>query len=399
MLCHAFEITRIKDFNGMVSKLAPSLVPPRITILLNVNMTDRYTLAITVALLTESSLTCRKRRVKCDEVQPHCKNCERVGRECVYPDKSTVSQRPRPLSACKSSDGLTRPAVRDVSASSASNDIIFGLTTAPTSRQTAGLVEASQVWSPFPAEQPEVPVNVLPEETFLLDDNLFAFDGTLTPNLGPVEWYDLLAEDAINSMQGQNIGNRWNFDVHSLSRRQSPQPPVALDTGSVAFDSADSQTVSMIHKPWNTVSSIELKVDELNYFEHFINVVAPILDLFDTGKHFASVVPHLALRNVGLLKSLLAVGACHMAIINHQSSDAETSMPTTSNTPASSSSALPGASSIAEQYYYETLQYISQNLVYQAYTTSYEILATATMISTYEVSEPQVKCIPFFVLH
>jgi hypothetical protein len=351
-------------------------------------MTKLHTPLTIVALLTEPSLTCRKRRVKCDEVRPHCKNCERVGRECAYPDKSTVPQRPRPLSACKSSDGLTRPAVGDASASSTNNDIIFGLTPAPTSGQAAGLVDASQVWSPFPAEQPEVSVDVLPEETFLLDDNLFAFEGTLIPNLGPIEWYDLLAEDAINSMQGQNIGSRWNFDVHSLSRRQSPQPPVVLDTGSVAFDSADSQAVSTTNKPWNTVSSIELKVDELEYFEHFINVVAPILDLFDAGKHFASIVPHLALRNVGLLKSLLAVGACHMAIIKHQSSGAETPMPATSNTPASSSSALPGASRIAEQYYYETLQCISQNLVYQAYTTSYEILATATMISTYEVSEP-----------
>jgi hypothetical protein len=345
--------------------------------------------------LTDFSLTCRKRRVKCDEVQPHCKNCERVGRECLYPDRSTISQRPRPLSASKSSDVLTRPAVADVSAPSTSNDIIFGLTTAPASGQAGGLVGTSQVWSPFPAEQPEVPVNVLPEEHFLLDDNLFAFDGTLTPNLGPAEWYDLLAEDAINSMQGQAQGNRWNFDIHSLSRRQSPQPSAALDSGSVAFDSADSQATPTIHKPWNTISTIELNLEELGYFEHFINVVAPILDIFDTGKHFANVVPHLALRNVGLLKSLLAVGACHMAILKHQPPNNENPTPAASNTPASISSASSSANRTAEQYYYETLQYISQNLVYQAYTTSYEILATAVMISTYEVSKPHMEFIQY----
>jgi hypothetical protein len=52
----------------------------------------------------------------------------------------------------------------------------------------------------------------------------------------------------------------------------------------------------------------------LIFFEHYVNPVAPILDLFDSVKHFAGVVPHLALHNVGLLESFLAVGACHMLL-------------------------------------------------------------------------------------
>jgi hypothetical protein len=154
----------------------------------------------------------------------------------------------------------------------------------------------------------------------------------------------------------------------------------------VAFDEAEAQTTPpVVHKPWNTEHSIELQPEDVVYFEHFIHVVAPILDLFDPTQQFASVVPHLALRNVGLLKSILAVGACHMALLQSQSPGTEGISPAPPSTPASNSSAPPNTSRIAEQYYYETLQYLSQNLLYQAYTTSHEILATAIMISTYEV--------------
>ncbi|EXM15473.1 hypothetical protein V3481_017560 [Fusarium oxysporum f. sp. vasinfectum] len=40
---------------------------------------------------------------------------------------------------------------------------------------------------------------------------------------------------------------------------------------------------------------------------------------------------------------------------------------------------------MATQYYYETLQYLSQTLLYPSYAESHEILATAIMISTYEM--------------
>jgi hypothetical protein len=255
------------------------------------------------------------------------------------------------------------------------------------SGQGAEIVDPMQSWLPFqPASN-----NVLPDESFFLDDSLFTFGDTLTPNFGPVEWYDLLAEDAINSMQGETQSTRWNFDITSLSRKQTPRQSLVPEVDGVVFDNTDAQPVTtqdIVPKPWNTENKIELKRDELVYFEHFISVVAPILDLFDPGKHFASVVPHLALRNVGLLKSLLAVGACHMSIYLPQSSSCNEGLtPAPPSTPASASSVPPNTSRVAEQYYYETLQYLSQNLLYQTYTTSHEILATAIMISTYEVSD------------
>jgi hypothetical protein len=184
-------------------------------------------------------------------------------------------------------------------------------------------------------------------------------------------------------MQGQTHSNRWNFDIASLSRRQSPRQSVAPAAEDDPFGSVNVQTVAIAEQPWNTETRIELKRQELTYFEHYVNEVAPILDLFDPAKHFANVVPHLALHNVGLLKSLLAVGASHMALSQDQHVGNEAASQVQPDTPASSSSASTTIRRAAEQLYYETLQYLSQNIWHHSYTNSREILVTATMISTY----------------
>lgn len=290
-------------------------------------------------------------------------------------------QGPRPISARKSRSASTT----DISAPTQRPQSAFE---APQAKEVnlldVDIPDAAQTWPPFPGEQPSVADNAGPilDDGFFIDDSLFNFGDTLTPNFGPVEWYDLLAEDAISSMRDQTQIRRWNFDVTSLSRRQSPRQSVLPDAGIDAFSDTDVRVAPVVHKPWNTQTRIELKQDELPYFEHFISVVAPILDLFDPAMHFATVVPHLALHNIGLLKALLAVGACHMALFQ-TSGSIDTRSPVPPDTPASTSSAPPTTSRIAEQYYYETLQYLSQNLGYPAYTSSHEILATAVMISTY----------------
>ena len=199
-----------------------------------------------------------------------------------------------------------------------------------------------------------------------------------------IEWYDLLAQDAIDTMQDQNPTNRWNFDYSSLSRRQTPRQSVAPEAGPGDGDESATATQALPSEPWNTESRIELKDEELVFFEHYINVVAPILDLFDPLNHFASMVPHLALRNIGVLKSILAVGARHLTL-GQATEPTEPLLHVPPGTPASVHSLSPNATKFAEQYYFETLQYLSQNLLYQTYTGSHEILVTAIMISTYEM--------------
>lgn len=186
-------------------------------------------------------------------------------------------------------------------------------------------------------------------------------------------------------MQDQNPSNRWNFDYASLSRRQTPRQSVGPDAGVDGGDDPAAAARDLLSEPWNTATMIELTDEELVFFEHYINFVAPILDLFDPLNHFASMVPHLALRNVGLLKSILAVGARHLTLGQAPADPNEAILHVPPGTPASVHSLSPNAAKFAEQYYFETLQYLSQNLLYQSYTGSREILVTAIMISTYEM--------------
>jgi hypothetical protein len=222
-------------------------------------------------------------------------------------------------------------------------------------------------------------------------------------NISPFEWYDLLAQDAISQIQRLNDASngepRWNFDESTLSRRQSPAPR-SIDTDSHAQDrhgnglGVSSVDHDSANKPWNTTESIELSPADLGFFRYYTEIVGPILDLFDQARHFTNVVPHLALRNSGLLKAILAVAAKHMSLgvkvrqpQSHggNSSESNSLSPevTTGGGQPPEQSQIPAH--MATQYYYETLQYLSQTLLYPSYAESHEILATAIMISTYEM--------------
>ncbi|KAJ4299294.1 hypothetical protein N0V90_004538 [Kalmusia sp. IMI 367209] len=306
-----------------------------------------------------ASLTCRKRRVKCDEQKPRCGQCLKSERECTYAYSTEDAAR----MATGAQEATTSPTQTTASV----------LIKSPSIRRSIGEADAG----PF-GESPELRFDLSP----------VALSTSLpSPNSAPFEWYDLLAEDAINNIQKHNLG----FNQLSLSRRQSPVPDAHTDdidpqlqsTGPTGLPDA-----SIPAEPWKSLDIISLTDDELGFFHHYINVLGPILDLFDPLRHFSNLVPKLAVHNVGLLKSLLAVAARHMALLSdHQTSQQSFH----AQTPASHSSVQDsnGLSNpfleVATQCYYETLQYLSQNLLYPSYTKSTEIIATAILISTYEM--------------
>jgi hypothetical protein len=130
---------------------------------------------------------------------------------------------------------------------------------------------------------------------------------------------------------------------------------------------------------WNSVEVIPLTDDELVLFQHYVAVVGPILDLCDPTRQFTTSVPRLAVHNLGLLKSLLAVAARHMAALNLPS------YLQSGNEPHIVNPLL----NVATQYYYETLHYLSQNLNQGSYPRSREIISTALLISTYEMFDAE----------
>jgi len=235
--------------------------------------------------------------------------------------------------------------------------------------------------------------------TVSLDPGISPFSGNQTSllNISPFEWYDLLAQDAITQIQRQaSLADgqpRWAFDEAALSRRQSltslPEDNHS-STADIAGQLSGEHGQKCVTDPWNVSSNIPLSDEDQKYLKYYIDVVGPILDLFDPDDHFTNVVPHLAIRNVGLLKSILAVTARHMSLDScypAPSSGAEEGQIPDIPSQAERESLLKRSEHghIAAQYYYETLQYLSKNLLYPSYADSLEILATSIMISTYEM--------------
>lgn len=219
-----------------------------------------------------------------------------------------------------------------------------------------------------------------------------------SPNSAPYEWYDLLAEDAIQNVAKYNL----NLDVDKprFSQRQSPErderEEPALDPQLRSPDQdSDRQLQSPLNQvsspdqsqrppptlqdQWNSIENIPLTEDELVLFQHYVAVVGPILDICDPTRQFSTAVPRLAVHNLGLLKSLLAVAARHLAALN------QPSFPQ----PTSDSNLVNPLINVATQYYYETLHYLSQNLNQGSYSKSREIIATALLISTYEMFDAE----------
>ncbi|KAJ5692774.1 hypothetical protein N7462_002197 [Penicillium macrosclerotiorum] len=104
---------------------------------------------------------------------------------------------------------------------------------------------------------------------------------------------------------------------------------------------------------------------------------------------FGSVVPHLALRNVGLMRALLALSARHMSIEAERSASIPHSSVEEGRSSGSPGNAQESSCAInrnlAVQYYYETLHYLNQAMQHPSYARSNEVIATSILISTYEM--------------
>ena len=318
-------------------------------------------------------LTCRRRRVKCDEGRPRCANCLKSDRDCEFPSANThvteSADHPQKSHAVEA-----KPPAKSVPVPQALSDASLAIQTPSlVDGRDSVLNDAANIWPHFlPPLEPLQDIAVPQDSPATILSSLLDFDQTnLTANdLAPYGWYDLVAADALADLERHKHfdSELLNITETSLSRRRTPEPePNDADQEgptSRASNAVSPNIKASYAEPWNSPVRFTLDGDELAYFDYFINVVGPILDLFDPGDHFSVVVPHLALQNEGLLKSLLAVAARHLAL---RSEDAQP------------------VSQTATRYYYETLRYLSQNLLYPSYTRSLELLATAICISTYEM--------------
>lgn len=132
----------------------------------------------------------------------------------------------------------------------------------------------------------------------------------------------------------------------------------------------------------------QLNAREKFLLSRFISDVSPWLDFFDPLRHFGNLVPHLALSNVALMNALLAVAGRYISL----RADAIPAELVASPPDIAGEGGIEDKyRGIAVEYYYETLRYLHRVMPYEAYTGSQELVATALLISTYEMIDGSNK--------
>lgn len=309
---------------------------------------------------TAGCLTCRKRRLKCDEVKPECGQCIKSVRECFY-----ASAKDQDQDRLQSSPLSSR--------------------TQPSQQNTVPLKVSELLDNATPGPVP-IPA---PSDV----DSPLTTTTSLTSGAAPQYWYDLIAQDAVKNVDNYNFlassGARWSFGSSTTHSTEHPvpilqhSPKTSMNILPIHFEQPQGDTTPS----YNTSEPPVLREHELRYLQHYLDVVAPILDLFDPQQHFRTHVLHLALRNVGLLKSVLALSAAYKArCADWDASLAGDWIPGNNGV----GQPMPDAE-MAVQYYYESLGYLSKAMQYPGYPHSQEILANAALISWYEAFDTEAS--------
>lgn len=218
-----------------------------------------------------------------------------------------------------------------------------------------------------------------------------------TISAATARWFGMLADDAdfelditlpaqLDDSSYSNIQARTPDELISpLSTGYQPSHSATDPCTSATFEDAPStepttlgtDTIvvgqALLEDVWRSQFPITLHSHEQPLFENFVQRVSCWLDLFDPYRHFSTLVPRLALHNVGLMNAVLALSIRHLSL--NRSLCAERLF--------SREDAL--------SYYQETLIYIRTAMQYRSYNTSLELLATTLVVSSYEMLDGSPK--------
>lgn len=382
------------------------------------------------------SLTCRRRRLKCSEEKPSCSQCEKSERDCRYAKQDSASA----VSSTSSKQGLSDSrdaefplrssltsldegsegaiqgtSIGTPSASSLPSNSAFDKTFTVQDVQRTDYVRRdginSSVVSLYPVQHvraTSLETRSVPEVLSQIFHQTSPATGTISPSTqaaslispgqAPYEWWDQIAQDAAKSSEHyqflKDSQSKWSFEPIDVSRSLASTPRSFLHNNGrsgleeqettiarlaiVRGNGIGSNDDTVAKEPWNTTDMPVLCPRELSYLHYYINNVGPIFDLFDPNRSFTNTIPHLAMRNVGLLKSVLAVSA-RFKSLHSQEIVGDQGQYQSSNVLFSSTD-----DEMSTEFYFETLSYLSQAMQYPSYTRSQEILATAALISSYE---------------
>ncbi|KAL4886965.1 fungal-specific transcription factor domain-containing protein [Aspergillus karnatakaensis] len=355
-------------------------------------------------------VTCRKRHLKCDEVKPVCGPCLKVGRHCIYShssgsrnhvekrvehpvedegtgeDSADAAQPSAPFLPPLADSGTNNSPDRQ------HDSTILSWTPA---HDQPSLHALDQLAAIVAIDQTTPPLLNGPSAGHYSSDIPHSVTSSIespgpTVNAATVRWFDLLANDAVReSPQVSGVIGGYgpdaieDADVSQITPLQ--RATRIVDRNHLEVDGGlqaelrglqPELNTHIIESPgslpyeeslWQAQEPIQLLPREYSLFENFVQHVSPWIDLFDPTNKFSTFVPHLAMRNAGLLNAILALSSRHLSINPDSPSPDQAHR------------------EMSLQYYYQTLHYVQKAMQYSSYKTSLELLATTLIISTYEM--------------
>lgn len=193
-------------------------------------------------------------------------------------------------------------------------------------------------------------------------------------------WLGLLATDAAQADSSFSLAPSPAPEDGEREQRpavgavDAPSTFPSFQNGSTSVSAPDLE-----RKAWQSDTDVSLTSHEAVLFRHFAERSARWLDFLDPRKLFSTYAIRLALRNTGLMKAILALSAKHRSKSQGVCPGFDT------HTKENAESISHGGDNEWIRYYYETLHYVQEALVYNSYTHSEELLATAIVISAYEM--------------
>lgn len=334
--------------------------------------------------------------MKCDEVRPECGPCRKGQRPCAYEPASQS----RAADKQDAQEAQNVQHVPDMPFQQVVMEHVSDGGSSSSSNNNNDIIDNIIIPSP----------SVIRDTNIQADSPLSYRTTGISPGSteistghAPYSWFELLAGDVANLDQNfllSPLGEaRVPATLQPSIEQGSPSNPLLIPRNlrekqsfqAAAFRDIPVTSSSLpppVEQPavfrddrsrWTLQEQIQLNSIEGAMFTHFIHHISTWLDFFDPLKHFGNLIPHLALYNVGLMKALLALSARHISLWEERTR----SELGTVNYGTEEINTISRDTSV--QYYYETLQHLHKAMHYKSYTRSQELLATAILISTYEM--------------
>ncbi|RAK97959.1 uncharacterized protein BO80DRAFT_467405 [Aspergillus ibericus CBS 121593] len=300
--------------------------------------TDTQT-AVANAEAAPSSLTCRTRRIKCDEERPICRNCAKGDRSCRY---NLSSPKDSPSAGAGSHASHQRP---NLNGPTAPIPNLFG-NTPPPAHNTVQLIPRGSPPVLITSTQRPARSPWLTEYT--------ALQPPPHPSAHPVANLSTVLQNATT----QEVPHSPDREGRDIS---SPPTPTRASTLSEPVSDGDS-----IPTPFRVPDPIQLSDVELLLFRNFVDRISKWVDSFSHDQPFYCQVPSMALHCPMLLHSCLAASAKQLSRV-----------PSHGNTSVQEKYSL--------FYYQQALREMGSFLVEPRYSGSDELLASSIILSTYEI--------------